>query len=216
LLDGVRIVRDRRLYAPRRLVAALRAQGTPGSLLVFWTLLPLAVFTLSRSRLPLYVLPLYAPIALAIARGLASTNGVTRRREMRLALISIAILIGLKGAMAYRPSRKDATRVYHEAVQAAGRDARFALYREPKFYGFEFYVGDELERVTPAGTEPWADRRLDEALASREPGRPYAIVTMPPFADELERVLAKREIPFARQPLTGREVFVISPTARIE
>ncbi len=40
-------------------------------LLACWVLLPLAIFMLARSRLPLYLLPLFAPLALIVARELA-------------------------------------------------------------------------------------------------------------------------------------------------
>lgn len=211
LVDGVRIVRSRRLYAPKRLIAAWCTRGTAGSFLLYWFLLPLAAFMLSKSRLHLYVLPLYAAIALAIGRGivLLSASGTARRRDMRVALASVAVVMALKVGLAYWPSEKNATRFYHEAVRVAGSDAHFVLFREPKFFGFQFHAGKDLERITPSGAEPWADRRLDDALATRATNRPYAIVTMPPFAPELERALAKREIHFARQHVTGRDVFVI-------
>ena len=212
LVDGIRTVRRRRLYAPRELVAHVRARGTAGSLLLCWLLLPLVVFAVSRSRLPLYVLPLYAPVALAIARGLdtASATAATRRRAMVMAAVSVAVLVGFKAAAAYRLSDKDATRVYREAVHAAGHDARFVLFLEPAFYGFQFHAGPNMERISMAGTEPWADRSLDRLLASREPGRPYAIVTDPRYAARLQQALGARQVRSTRAHLTGKELFAIN------
>ena len=44
-------------------------------LLLYWFLLPLAVFFLARSRLQLYLLPLFVPLALLLARPLARWPG---------------------------------------------------------------------------------------------------------------------------------------------
>jgi 4-amino-4-deoxy-L-arabinose transferase-like glycosyltransferase len=211
LVDGIRMAWRRRLYAPNNLFAQLRARGTAGSLLLCWLLLPLAVFALSRSRLPLYVLPLYAPVALATARGLDTAAGASRRRAMAIALASVALLVGFKAVAAYRLSDRDATRVYHEAVRAAGRNARFALFLEPAFYGFQFHAGPEMERISMAGTEPWADQSLDRVLASRTPGRPQAIVTDPRYAARLQAALAARQVRFTTVHLTGKELFALAP-----
>ncbi len=213
LVDGIRTAWRRRLYSPRTLIAQLCARNMAGSLLLCWLLLPLAAFAFSRSRLPLYILPLYAPIALAIARGLntASATAAARRRAVAIAVVSVAVLVGFKAVAAYRTSEKDATRVYHEAVRAAGRDARFALFLEEAFYGFEFHAGPDMERISMAGTEPWADRSLDGMLAAREPGRPCAIVTNPRYADRLQRALETRQVHFTRAHLTGKELFAIGP-----
>lgn len=74
----------------KSLPTALRTWRTPAVrdaqradvLLALWLLLPLVVFCLARSRLPLYLLPLFVPLALLIAQrrhaDLASAAGLVR------------------------------------------------------------------------------------------------------------------------------------------
>jgi len=208
--DALRIARRERLCSWRRLAEAARS-GTAAGLLLYWLAVPLVAFALARSRLPLYLLPLYPAIAIAIARGigLEPRAGAARARVHRVAACSIAVLIALKGVAAQVPSAKDATRVYREAARAAGSDARFVLYREPKLHGFQFYAGRRAERLSATGSEPWADRSLDAALADAEPARAYAIVARDALAPEIEALLRAKAILFTRVPLTGRSLFVI-------
>jgi 4-amino-4-deoxy-L-arabinose transferase len=63
-------------------------------------LLPLVVFFLARSRLPLYVLPLLAPLTLLLARELDARVDLSRRGpRVRLALW-VLLLLALKGGLA--------------------------------------------------------------------------------------------------------------------
>ena len=58
---------------------AARAQDAPSLLLALWIFVPLLVFCLARSRLPLYLLPLFVPLALLIAqRRKADGRGMPR------------------------------------------------------------------------------------------------------------------------------------------
>ena len=78
----------------------LRAAG-PKLFLALWLLLPLFVFSLSQSRLPDYVLPLFPAVALACARLAAKRDwagdGAPARRPFRIAAVSAALLIVIKG-----------------------------------------------------------------------------------------------------------------------
>jgi 4-amino-4-deoxy-L-arabinose transferase len=96
LAFGARIPRAEGLASPRRLLARLR-RGDAASFLLLWLLLPLALFFLSTSRLPLYVLPLFAPIALAVARTLARDRAAAApRRALTIAIPSALVLVALK------------------------------------------------------------------------------------------------------------------------
>ena len=75
-------------------------QSDPRALLWLWVLLPLLVFFLARSRLPLYVLPLLVPLALLLARELDARVDLSRRgSQARLALWAL-LLLALKGGLA--------------------------------------------------------------------------------------------------------------------
>ena len=88
-------LRDVRQIQPERLLLAL------------WICLPLLVFCLSRSRLPLYVLPLFVPLAIAAASDRSERGkGLPRLRWM---LLWSALLVGTRIAGANWETHKDAS-----------------------------------------------------------------------------------------------------------
>ncbi len=86
--------------------SALWRGSGPKLFLLLWLALPLAVFCASKSRLPTYVLPLFAPVALAaarLARNADWTCAQPRRRVLVFALASAALLVVGKGVMGFVP-----------------------------------------------------------------------------------------------------------------
>ncbi len=77
-------------------------------LLAYWLLVPLTVFFFARSRLDLYVLPLFVPLALIMARPLSRWRGLEGRRGPLLIGSTAAVLLALKATVAYWPSNRDA------------------------------------------------------------------------------------------------------------
>src|SRR4249919_1604753 len=67
-----------------------------------WFTIPLIIFCLARSRLPLYVLPLVAPASLLMARALVSISFESVIRKVLLALW-LLLLVGVKAWAAYPP-----------------------------------------------------------------------------------------------------------------
>jgi 4-amino-4-deoxy-L-arabinose transferase-like glycosyltransferase len=67
-----------------------------------WFTIPLIIFSLARSRLPLYVLPLVAPACLLMARALVSVSFESGLRKALLALW-LLLLVGVKAWAAYPP-----------------------------------------------------------------------------------------------------------------
>ena len=182
-------------------------RDSAGAMLLLWILIPLIAFVLSRSRLPLYLLPLYGAIAIAIARTMD-----TRRHVIRRAVLSIFLLVALKAVFMFVPSEQDTTRLYREARNAAGPDAQLALYAESTQYGFQFYAGDNLKRLSQSGTEWWADGTVGEALVARDATHPLAILTNPHHAAELATKLRASHEPFTSASVAGREMFVVGAT----
>jgi 4-amino-4-deoxy-L-arabinose transferase len=122
------------------------------TLLICWLSLPLAVFVLSRSRLPLYVLPLFVPLALLVARTLAATPALLRdKRAAWLALAWLLLLVGIKGIAAYFPGSAD-----HDARSFAARLTQAAALEDideiafidaTPFYGLKLYLDRNVEQV---------------------------------------------------------------------
>jgi hypothetical protein len=93
-------------------------------LLVAWLVLPLAVFCIARSRLPLYVLPLFAPIALMIAASNDETSvvpakaGTHTHLAWRRLLLWVPLLIGIRFAGGMIDSPQD-SRALADAIAHA-------------------------------------------------------------------------------------------------
>jgi 4-amino-4-deoxy-L-arabinose transferase-like glycosyltransferase len=137
--------------------------------LMLWLFLPLTVFFISKSRLPLYVLPLFVPIALIIGRWIVLPS----RRKVRVYLLAawIAILLALKVANSLFPYARDSramAKTIESAVQPVPSEIVF-VDTDP-FWGLNLYLHCEVERVTPsspAGTA--AKGTLGEELKKEEP-----------------------------------------------
>jgi 4-amino-4-deoxy-L-arabinose transferase-like glycosyltransferase len=119
-----------------------------------WFLVPLAVFVLARSRLPLYVLPLFVPLGLALAQRLTPWLGHGRRCVM--ALLAAAILaVALKGVAAYLPSEDDAHDLaveLRQRIDLAGIDELVFVDTAAR-YGLKHYIGLDVEQIeTKPGT----------------------------------------------------------------
>jgi hypothetical protein len=149
-----------------------------GTFVLLWLLVPLAVFTLARSRLFLYVLPLAVPIALLLGRQLSARfdAGPAPAWRRTLALWPVLALVAKAAVMAV-PSHKDA------AVQAAalaphlGDVDRIVFVGERAHYGLRFYTGRQVQQRA-IGAEAGLDRELCRAAA----GNPDALLVGPTWA----------------------------------
>lgn len=157
----------RALRAPRAALAA--AWVDPGRRrLLLWIGVPLAVFVLARSRLPFYLLPLFQPLAFAVARRL---RDVAIPRWAPLVLLGwFALLVGLRvGAGALE--RREDDRALASAVAALGlaRIDEIAFVGGAPRYGLSFYLGAEVERLLLPGDAPIPQAQdLDSELTEAE------------------------------------------------
>lgn len=78
-----------------------RKQRSIEMFLVLWFALPFLIFCLAQSRLPLYLLPLFLPIALLTASRMESTFDPGSRRTMGLLAGWLVLLLVTKGVAAY-------------------------------------------------------------------------------------------------------------------
>lgn len=111
-----------------------------------WVLVPLAIFCMARSRLPLYVLPLFAPLALAVAMA-RKREGLPMPRA-RWLVLWVALLLGLRLAGAHFPTHKDAS-VWAEAIleRASGPVTEVIFVEDMARYGLRLHLGAEIEKV---------------------------------------------------------------------
>jgi 4-amino-4-deoxy-L-arabinose transferase-like glycosyltransferase len=116
--------------------------------LVLWLLCPLLVFMVSSSRLPLYLLPLFAPLALLAARGLEAP--VQRWNRGWLAWVSAwcLLLLSLRIIIAQIPTDKNVAAVARaiEAMSTAPF-SEIAFYGTGTVNGLNFYLDKEVESI---------------------------------------------------------------------
>lgn len=151
--------------APRAFLAECRSDATT-RLLALWIGLPLVVFFLARSRLPLYVLPLFPPLAVAIARGVGPLG---RGHALALAVWAI-VLVGGRAAAAHYDF-KDDDRALAGQVRDLGLATidRFAFVDDAARYGLGIYFNVEVERMTTGNDPTDTDEARDVTTALNDP-----------------------------------------------
>jgi len=168
----------RRLPADARRWWRDRAQRTadaPWVFLVLWVLLPLIVFCIARSRMPLYLLPLFAPLALLIAMQRAREGRPLPR--MRWIAAWAVFLLGLQLGAGFWSTHKDA-RLWADALRerAGNRPIPEVVFVEDMTrYGLHLHLGTgtQIEKIAlrPLPQSPFNrvyDELLEEELADHE------------------------------------------------
>jgi 4-amino-4-deoxy-L-arabinose transferase-like glycosyltransferase len=140
-------------------------------LLALWVLLPLLVFCLAQSRMPLYILPLFLPLALIAARQRQAEG--KRLPGWRLWLGWAVILLGLKLASAAWPTHKNAADWAAAIAERAPGKVRKVLFVEDMArYGLHLHLDTTVEKISlaaPTGLfNPASDEDLATELAERE------------------------------------------------
>ncbi|RDZ26478.1 ArnT family glycosyltransferase [Lysobacter silvisoli] len=143
-----------------------RATDAPALWLALWLWLPLLLFCLARSRMPLYVLPLFLPLAV-IAAMQRQREGRALPAWPRLAAWA-ALLLALKLAAVHWPTHKDAS-AWAEAIRArAGRPVPEVVFVEDMArYGLHLHLDAQIEKISldPVPDAPRFNPEFDESLA---------------------------------------------------
>lgn len=181
---------------------SLFQKGRPGAFALLWLLIPLIIFSLVKSRLYLYVLPLHAPISLLLARGTVRREWTPDplKRVAVIALITALILVGAKGVIAFFPSSSNMKQLHEAVVRAVPDQAGVVVFNHDKLYGLQFYLDGRLRRVTVRGDEAWSDGRLDDSIGdsgARSSG-PWVFTAEGPEARTLCSILSRKGVDFRR------------------
>ena len=125
-----------------------RAEDAAGLLLALWFALPLLVFCVSRSRLPLYILPLFVPLALLAARQRLS-EGKTAFVHWKWLLLWTLCVLALQLEAARWPTHKNA-QVWAQQIHARvpGRISQLVFVDDMARYGLHLHMGIEVEKLT--------------------------------------------------------------------
>jgi len=150
-------------------VRAARDADAGWLLLAAWIALPLLVFCLARSRLPLYLLPLFAPFALAIA-ALRSKDATRAWPDVHGLAIWLVCICLFRVATALWPTHKDAS-AWADAIRARAGDGigEVVFVDDMARYGLHFHLGVPVEKIAllpgaRTGFMPDVDGDVDEEL----------------------------------------------------
>lgn len=165
----------------RHPVDQFRHLSTSTRFLIFWLLLPLVVFFLARSRLPLYVLPLAAPIALLSA--LAIPENIIASSRFRWLFFTTAILwLGLRGFSGTIGGDSDNRQLAEEIKHVVHWPIHELVFVDEKpRYGLSLYLDAEIERVcfqSECGQQRYAwfqDEPLSSELGKIETDRLFLV-----------------------------------------
>jgi 4-amino-4-deoxy-L-arabinose transferase-like glycosyltransferase len=154
-----------------------RRAGAAELFLVLWVALPLLVFCMSRSRLPLYLLPLFVPLAVMVALQ-RHREGLALPDRRRMAIWAI-VLLGLRLATSLFPTHKDAA-AWTEAIRTRSPvvPTEVVFVDDMARYGLHLHLDAEIEKVSlrpvvePSRFNPVFDEALNEELVDtgEEPG----------------------------------------------
>jgi 4-amino-4-deoxy-L-arabinose transferase len=133
----------------RAVRARVRERNPDWLLLLYWFALPFAIFMAARSRLPLYIMPLFVPLTLMFSRALVRWPWLTASRLRVLIVTTTVVLLACKVGLAHwhsdRDSRSMAAAVAH-AVPLADIDG-FTFVEMRPFYGLNLYLDRPVKAV---------------------------------------------------------------------
>lgn len=138
-------------WSAAAVLASLRQGGAPApptpwqpgttALLWLWVALPLCVFAVAQSRLPLYLLPAFPALSLLAAGALVARRGLERwplRRWVAVAGWALGLL-ALKGVAAAYPEAHDSRAFARQLLAEAGEPPRSVVAVDAWRNGLPFY-----------------------------------------------------------------------------
>lgn len=142
-----------------------RQRETGALFIALWIVIPLLIFCVARSRLPLYLLPMFVPLALAIASTRFAQHRLNPGWQWLLAWA--VVLVGFRFAAAHYPSDNDASVWAREISERTGGKVTEVVFVEdtPRF-GLRLHLGTEVETLSINVTDqPSFNPEFDETLA---------------------------------------------------
>lgn len=187
----------RALWRHRRDALAKVRENPQLRLLACWLLLPLTVFMLARSRLPLYILPLFVPLAVLAARQLAPF-AMTPKWRMLLIGVWCLVLVAARAAPAWmnvaNDDRRLAAGLREQMTQAPGE---VAFVDTAPRYGLHFYLGTQIERLHLPDA-PAAPQSQDLMSEVEEKEGCRVLLAKPDQLADLKQTLVAQRIGYVR------------------
>ncbi|RDS82024.1 ArnT family glycosyltransferase [Dyella psychrodurans] len=117
--------------------------------LLMWFVIPLVVFCLVQSRLPLYVLPLFIPLSLLLALEIRERVDLGKVRQRVWLGAWIVLLLAVKGVAAF---------AWHPPVDNRDAARELATFMPPEHYRALVFVEDTDQSYTIEEATPWGVR----------------------------------------------------------
>ena len=172
--------------------------------LLFWFFVPLVVFFVSKSRLALYILPLFVPMAV-ITAGWIDFERIRRKKGIYRLAAWCTLLLILRGLSGFFPSASDNKHLADQITQNVGAmPIEEIIFVETKpSLGLSLYFNAEVEKVRLKKPEdqPLREEYLEEELTEAEPKRLWIVP------------LAKND---AFQRIVENMKFMVKPLGRVK
>ena len=167
--------------------------------LLLWVAVPLLVFCLIPSKLPLYVLPLFVPLSMLTAASLGEDFFESRWKRWAVG-VWVLLLIGVRGLTSVVDYDHADTRRFAVEIRERHPDpiAEVVFVGGKPWYGLSFYLDAEIERVEfDPGHPPEAfgkpSEDLEEELRDAEPDTLFVVSsTQEPQLDALARSMGQQ------------------------
>ena len=170
--------------------------------IVLSVLLPLAVLSISKSKLPLYALPLLVPLALGLGKGLhylVTNNYIPYRTVLLIALSMGIVTVGAKAVLPRLDHPADMKQLAQrlEPILAADTNRSLISVKPVQLNGLEFY----LHRIIPN----YAPDKFEEARAQN----PHALILME--QSDYRKMQKKFSLPANRATSLGHYWVILDP-----
>jgi len=113
---------------------------------------PFLFFMISKSRLALYILPLFVLIALALGRGVAwlhDSGRLSSRAVFVLAVACVLVMAGAKGVHAHMENAADMAKLSAalKPIREQYPQHKFYVAKKLRLNGLEFYMHEDIPQV---------------------------------------------------------------------
>jgi len=140
--------------------------------LVWSVALPLCVFALSRSKLPLYVLPLFVPFAAAMGQLIVriySLEGGSAKAANITAVVALTTFVAIKAGMGWFPTDRDMSELHDTLVNECGvRDpARLSVWSDRPLNGLSYYYDYDIRLVSKENLKELANEKGEHFIVCR-------------------------------------------------
>jgi len=134
--------------AKRHLVSEFDENNIKGTFLILWLFVPLTIFFISQSNLPLYILPLFIPLSIITSKEIERSNISIYKMRYRIGIWCVFIVLTriLMGSLDFN---KDSSKLADQIKQYHSEPVEeFVFVNTPPALGLQFYTGADVKEIT--------------------------------------------------------------------